>query len=121
MFRVLIVGGGLGGMTAAACLLHAGIHIAVFEQAEEMGEVGAGIQLSANAMRVLGHLGLIDELSQRGVVPEAYQFKMFDTAEVLQEIPLGAGYVKRHGVPYLSVHRADLLDCLLYTSDAADE
>ena len=89
MFRVLIVGGGIGGMTAAACLLNAGISVAVFEQAKELGEVGAGIQLSANAMRVLGHLNLIDEVSRRGVKPEAYQFKMFDTAEILQEIPLG--------------------------------
>ena len=113
MIRVLIVGGGIGGMTAAACLLRAGIHVAVFEQSTALGEVGAGIQLSAIPMRVLRHLGLIEELSRRGVRPEAYQFKMFDTTEVLQEIPLGAGYVKRHGVPYLSVHRADLLNALI--------
>ena len=99
-------------MTAAACLLNAGISVAVFEQAKELEEVGAGIQLSANAMRVLGHLNLIDEVSRRGVKPEAYQFKMFDTAEILQEIPLGEGYAKRHGVPYLSMHRADLLSGL---------
>jgi len=112
MFRVLIVGGGIGGMTAAACLLHAGIHVSIFEQAVKLGEVGAGIQLSANATRVLRYLNLIDEVSRHGVKPEAYQFKMFDTAEVLQEIPLGEGYTRRHGVPYLSIHRADLLSAL---------
>ncbi len=113
MKKILIVGGGIGGMTAAACLLRAGFEVSVFEQAPELGEVGAGIQLSANPMRVLRHLGLVDKLASLGVRPEAYQFKMFDTAEVLQEIPLGQGYVERHGVPYISVHRADLLDCLV--------
>ncbi|MBT4491151.1 MAG: NAD(P)-binding protein [Rhodospirillaceae bacterium] len=113
MKKILIVGGGIGGMTAAACLLKAGFHVQVFEQAANLGEVGAGIQLSANPMRVLRHLGLLEELEQAGVRPASYQFKMFDTAEVLQEIPLGDGYVERHGVPYLSVHRADLLGALI--------
>ena len=113
MKKILIVGGGIGGMTAAACLLKAGFHVDVFEQAPNLGEVGAGIQLSANPMRVLRHLGLVEQLEQAGVRPTSYQFKMFDTAEVLQEIPLGDGYVARHGVPYLSVHRADLLDALI--------
>ena len=113
MKKILIIGGGIGGMTAAACLLRAGFDVAVFEQAAVLGEVGAGIQLSANPMRVLRHLGLVTRLEQQGVRPTAYQFKMFDTAEVIQEIPLGDGYVARHGVPYLSVHRADLLDTLI--------
>ncbi len=113
MKKILIVGGGIGGMTAAACLLRAGFHVDVFEQAPQLGEVGAGIQLSANPMRVLRHLGLVETLEQLGVRPASYQFKMFDTAEVLQEIPLGDGYLERHGVPYLSVHRADLLDTLI--------
>ena len=113
MKKILIVGGGIGGMTAAACLLKAGFHVDVFEQAPKLGEVGAGIQLSANPMRVLRHLGLVAELEQAGVRPASYQFKMFDTGELLQEIPLGDGYVDRHGVPYLSVHRADLLDALI--------
>ena len=113
MKKILIIGGGIGGMTAAACLLRGGFDVAVFEQAAVLGEVGAGIQLSANPMRVLRHLGLVTRLEQQGVRPTAYQFKMFDTAEVIQEIPLGDGYVARHGVPYLSVHRADLLDTLI--------
>ena len=111
--KILIAGGGLGGMTAAACLLKAGIDVEVFEQAPELGEVGAGIQLSANPMRVLGHLGLVERLRRAGYQPASYQFRMFDTDEILQEIPLGPGYEDRHGVPYLSVHRADLLDALV--------
>lgn len=120
MTKILIVGGGIGGMTAAACLLRAGFEVAVFEQAAELGEVGAGIQLSDNPMRVLNHLGLVETLERCGVRPAAYQFKMFDTAEILQEIPLGDGYLQRHGVPYLSVHRADLLDALIAAVRALD-
>ena len=113
MTKILIVGGGIGGMTATACLLQAGFDVDLFEQAPRLGEVGAGIQLSANPMRVLRHLGLVEELEAAGVRPASYQFKMFDSGEVLQEIPLGDGYRERHGVPYLSVHRADLLDALI--------
>jgi salicylate hydroxylase len=113
MKKILIAGGGIGGMTAAGCLLKAGFEVEVFEQAPELGEVGAGIQLSANPMRVMRHLDLVDRLMQAGFPPAAYQFRMFDTAEVLQEIPLGQGYLERHGVPYVSVHRADLLDALV--------
>ncbi|MFT5390242.1 MAG: salicylate hydroxylase [Gammaproteobacteria bacterium] len=112
MKKVLVIGGGIGGMTAAACLLKRGIDVEVFEQATELGEVGAGIQLSANPMRVLRHLGLVTSLSATGVQPHSYQFKMFDSGDILQEIPLGKTYVERHGVPYLSVHRADLMDAL---------
>jgi salicylate hydroxylase len=112
MKKILIVGGGIGGMTAAACLLQAGFNVQVFEQAKALGEVGAGIQLSANPMRVMKHLGLVDKLAALGVQPSSYQFKLFDSGEVLQEIPLGKGYEAQHGVPYLSVHRADLLDVL---------
>ncbi|MGI9414882.1 MAG: FAD-dependent monooxygenase [Hyphomicrobiales bacterium] len=105
--RILIAGGGLGGLTAAACLLEAGFDVDVFEQAPELGELGAGIQISANAARVLQHLGLIDALEAVAVKPEAYRFRLYDTGEVLQTIPLGESYVERHGVAYYTVHRAD--------------
>ena len=74
MAKFLIVGGGIGGMTAAACLLQAGFDVAVFEQAPRLGEVGAGIQLSANPMRVLRYLGLVEQLEETGVRPSSYQF-----------------------------------------------
>ena len=56
--RVLIAGGGIGGLTAALCLAKGGFEVALFEQAAEFGEIGAGIQLSPNCTRVLHHLGL---------------------------------------------------------------
>lgn len=104
---VLIAGGGIGGMTAAACLLRAGFDVTVFERAPALGEIGAGIQISANAGRVLRHLGVLERLQALASVPARYDFRLFDSGEVLQEIPLADTYVARHGVPYLTVHRAD--------------
>jgi salicylate hydroxylase len=106
--KIIIAGGGIGGLTAAACLLQAGLDVEVLEQSPSLGEVGAGIQVSANAARVYQHLGLLDALADVGVRPEAYRFRLFDSGEVLQTIPLGAGYVAQHGVPYITVHRADV-------------
>lgn len=106
--RILVAGGGIGGLTAAASLLRAGFEVAVFEQAAVLSEVGAGIQVSANAGRVYRSLGLMEAVESAGVLPDAYHFRIFDSGEILQTIPLGAGYRERHGVPYVTIHRADL-------------
>lgn len=106
--KVLIAGAGIGGLTAAACLLQRGIDVEVYEQAPALGEVGAGIQVSANASRVYRHIGLLDALIEAGCSPAQYRFLLHDTGEVLQTIPLGDSYRERHGVPYITVHRADL-------------
>lgn len=108
MAPVVIAGAGIGGLTAAACLLRAGIDAVVLEQAAALSEVGAGIQISANAARVYRHLGILPQIEAAGALPALYRFRMFDTGEVLQTIPLGAGYRDRHGVPYITIHRADL-------------
>jgi salicylate hydroxylase len=107
-FKVLIAGAGLGGLTAAACLLKRGHHVRVFEQAPQLGEVGAGIQLSANAVRVLHDLGLQESLAAVGVKPKAYQFRRFDTGELLHQVPLAESHERKHGTPYYHLHRVDL-------------
>lgn len=106
--QVLIAGGGIGGLTAAACLLQAGFDVDVYEQAPALGEIGAGIQVSPNACRVLAHLGVLGQVTEIAAKPHTYRFRLFDSGEVLQQIPLGEDYVARHGVPYITVHRADL-------------
>lgn len=111
--KIIIAGGGIGGLTAAACLLKAGIDVEVYEQAPALGEVGAGIQMSANPMRVLNYLGLAEEAARIGSCPVSYDFKLYDTGDILQRIPLGESYKERHGVPYVSIHRADLLNLLI--------
>ena len=70
-FSVAVVGGGIGGLTAALCLLRAGFGVQVYEQARELSEVGAGVQVSPNASRILHRLGLADELAGMGVRPIA--------------------------------------------------
>ncbi|WP_376094248.1 FAD-dependent monooxygenase [Roseomonas sp. CCTCC AB2023176] len=106
--RILIAGAGLGGLTAAACLLRRGHDVTVFEQAPQLGEIGAGIQVSANANRVFAEIGVAERVAEAGALPREYRFRTFDTGEVLQTIRFGAGYEERWGVPYVSIHRADL-------------
>ncbi|MCW2551563.1 MAG: FAD/NAD-binding protein, partial [Mycobacterium sp.] len=71
MTGVVIVGGGIGGLTAAVCLVQAGFGVRVVEQAHQFGEVGAGVQLGPNATRVLGRIGLGDSLEEVGFRPDA--------------------------------------------------
>ena len=106
--KILIVGAGLGGLSAAACLLQEGHEVMIFEQAPTLGEIGAGIQLSANAMHVLNHIGIGEEVSAISVRPGAYVFRLFDTAEVIQEFSLADEHLALHKAPYNQVHRADL-------------
>jgi len=110
--RILIVGAGLGGLSAAACLLQAGFDVAVYEQAPELGEIGAGIQTSANAMHVMRHLGLEAAIEAIAVRPAAYEFRLAADGEMIQAFPLAAEHEARHGAPYFHLHRADFHDIL---------
>src|SRR5581483_3597444 len=111
-YRVLIAGGGIGGLTAASCLMRAGHEVEIYEQAPALTEVGAGIQISANAQHVLRHLGLGDAIVAAGVKPGAYVFRLHDTGEVIQRFSLADEHERLHGAPYTQLHRADLLDLL---------
>ncbi len=110
--KILIAGSGLGGLAAASCLLKAGFDVEIYEQAPELGEVGAGIQLSANAMHVLAHLGLGEAISAISVRPSAYVFRLHDTAEVIQEFSLSDEHERLHRAPYNQIHRADFHELL---------
>ena len=106
--RVLIAGAGLGGLTAALCLEQAGHEVTVFESASALGEIGAGIQLGGNAVRVLDSLGLRERVEAVSVRPQAIHFRLFETGELLHEAPQGRAYEERYGVPYFHIHRGDL-------------
>ena len=109
---IAIVGAGIGGLTAAASLLRARAPRARLEQAAQLGEVGAGVQMSANAVKVLDHLGLRATIEPSAVRPKAFEFRRFDSGDLLHRLPLGEQHEQRHGAPYFQIHRSDLHDAL---------
>src|SRR6202012_306604 len=111
--KIAIAGAGLGGLAAACCFLKAGHDVELFEQAPELGEIGAGIQLSANAMHVLNDLGLGEAIAGYSVRPGAYVFRLHDTGEVIGQFPLAQEHQAMHGAPYNQLHRADLHNLLI--------
>jgi salicylate hydroxylase len=106
--KIVIAGAGIGGLAAGASLLQAGHDVTIFEQAAELSEIGAGLQLSANATHVLHHLGLGTALAEVGVRPGAYVFRLHDSGEEIHRFALSDEHEKLHGAPYYQVHRADV-------------
>ncbi len=111
--QVAIIGGGIGGLGAALSLFRAGFDVHVYEQARALREVGAGIQISPNASRVLHGLGLADELANLGVRPLAIHQRRWDDGSTLLQAPLGDAVVAAFGFPYYQSHRADVLSMLI--------
>ncbi|MGY8708115.1 FAD-dependent monooxygenase [Bradyrhizobium sp. 18BD] len=109
---IVIAGAGIGGLTAALALVARGFRIVVLEKAERLEEVGAGLQLSPNASRVLVELGLAERLKLRAVVPEAVSIMSARAGGELLRMPLGEAASARAGAPYWVVHRADLQSAL---------
>ena len=110
--KILIAGGGIGGVTAALALLRRGHEVEVLEQAPELREVGAGLQISPNAARVLHALDLLAQVEQIAFRPERIEMRFGRSGRKVFTIPLAAEAVHRWGAPYLHVHRADLLEVL---------
>ncbi len=106
--KVLIAGGGIGGLTAALECARQGFTVEVFEQAAEFSDVGAGIQLSPNPSRVLLSLGLETALDAVAFLPEGTEFRHWRTGKHLNHNPLGAAVREKFGAPYYHIHRADL-------------
>ena len=117
---ILIAGAGLGGLTAAALLLQRGHRVRVFERASELGEIGAGIQLSANATHVIESLDLGNAVRDVAVTPRCIRFKLHDDGALLYEVPLGDAHRERFGASYFHVHRADLHSLLVDRVRALD-
>lgn len=110
--RAVVVGGGIGGLTAALALAAEGFQVTVLEQSASFGDVGAGIQLSPNATRVLHHLGLEAPLRGIAFLPEGTEMRSWRRGHVIATTPLGAAVRDRYGHPYYHVHRADLVGVL---------
>jgi salicylate hydroxylase len=108
-----IVGGGIGGLSAALSLLRAGVDVHVYEQAGALREVGAGVQISPNASRILHHLGLAGPLAATGVRPLAWHQRRWDDGRTLLRTPLAGAAESAFGAPHYQIHRADLLAALV--------
>ena len=111
--HILIAGAGIGGLAAALALLQRGFTVGVYEQAAELAEVGAGVQIAANGSRVLIALGL--EPAMRRVVCEASmkEVRLWDSGQTWKLFDLGVDSIARFGAPYWFVHRGDLHRALL--------
>ncbi|KAJ7195345.1 hypothetical protein GGX14DRAFT_475127 [Mycena pura] len=110
--HILIVGCGIGGLSAAYCLGRAGHKITVLERASEISDVGAGIQVAPNLSRLLIRWGLGKQLLQRASKPEGITFLRYATGERIGWTQWGDAMTADYGAPYYHIHRADLLDML---------
>jgi salicylate hydroxylase len=110
--RIAVIGGGIGGFTAALALRQAGVDVEVFEQAPEHRRVGAAITMTPNSVRVLEKLGLRDALRSVAYIPKRRLNRKWDTGEITATIELGDAAEKKFGAPTLQFLRADLVDVL---------
>lgn len=109
----MIIGGGIGGLTTALAVARNGRAVHVVEKAEDFGEIGAGLQLAPNAMRVLDALGLVPEIAKHAVFPSRLVWMDALTAKPITAIDVGDGFRRHYGQPYTVMHRSDLLAVLL--------
>ena len=114
--HILIAGGGIGGLAAALSLAQQDFVVDVFEQASEFGEIGAGIQLSANCTKVLFGLGLEEQLREIAFLPDGTEVRDWKSGKTISTSILGERALQKFGAPYFHVHRADLMAVL---ADAA--
>ena len=111
--KILIVGAGIGGLVSALCLNKKGYEVEIYEQSEVLSELGAGVQLSPNATRVLDYLELTDDLKPHVFEPRSFQFLNYKTEKIILKRDLGSKIQDDFGFPNFDVHRADLQKVLL--------
>ncbi|MGH6859391.1 MAG: FAD-dependent monooxygenase [Phyllobacterium sp.] len=111
--QVIIAGAGIAGLTLALALSAKGIKVQLFEKSDSLAEIGAGVQLSPNATRLLDRLGVLEGLRRTCVEPQAVCLQDGRSGAALLHLPIGAQARQRWGAPYIVCHRADLQNALL--------
>ncbi len=104
----VVVGGGLGGLSAALALANAGLEITLLEQAERIEPIGYGIQLGPNVMPIFGQFGILDDVYRLSHFPSAVQMVDAATSRPIAEIPLGVRFRERFRDRYICIHRGDI-------------
>ncbi len=110
--KIIVVGGGIGGLGAAIALLQRGFEVEVLEQAGELREVGAGIQLSPNGARALNMLGVFETLRELSCHTDEKEIRQWQTGRAWKLFSDSKLVLEKYGFPYLTVFRPDLLRCL---------
>lgn len=110
--RAIVIGGGIGGLFTAIALAESGVDAEVYEQSDALGEIGAGLQISANAVKAFERYGLAGRLAEIGVAAESADFFDLRTEDFLLAYPLGPEAAARYGARFYQVHRSDLLELL---------
>ncbi|MFD0489896.1 FAD-dependent monooxygenase [Saccharopolyspora spinosporotrichia] len=113
--NIAVVGAGIAGLATAAALERAGLRCTVYERSQRLAAVGAGIQISPNASRLLHRVGLAERLESVAVRPEALELRRWDDGRLLGRTVLGDRCEELFGAPYYTLHRADLHSALLET------
>src|ERR1700733_1009749 len=106
--HVIIVGAGIGGLTAALSLQRHGIRVSVYEQAAELKELGAGVMLTPNAMHALDYLGIGATIAAMSSASPGGLIRHYHTGEILQRRDDGPACLRKYGAGHFQVHRADL-------------
>lgn len=111
-FDIIICGGGLAGLACAIGLVRAGHRVTVLESTRELSEVGAGIQVPPNSVRILKEYGIYDKFTNVVTRPESIVIKRYENGQTLNSTPLDPEMTEKYGNPYLLIHRADYLKIL---------
>lgn len=117
--KVIIAGGGIGGLSAAIALTKVGFEVEVIERAPVIGDVGAGLQLSPNATKGLAGLGVLEAVAALSSRPQALEMRLGRTGEKVFSIAIAKEARERYGAPYLHIHRADLIEVLRRAAEFA--
>jgi salicylate hydroxylase len=110
--KIIVAGGGIGGLTAALSLIKRGFEVEIYEQAPILQEIGAGVQISANGMLVFHELGLATRVMEAAAHPERREIRMWNTGQAWTAFDLGTVSVQTYGHPYVTMFRPDLLGIL---------
>ena len=116
--RIIVIGAGIGGLAAALALTRAKFEVEVVERAGVLREVGAGLQLSPNAMKALQWLGVSGSVEAVSSEPQALELRTGKSGNRVFSIPMGPAARRRYGAPYLHIHRADLIEILHTAAEA---